>query len=192
MSCRPLNVSFLVGAPLGWRPHGPNMPPPESRAPSEIFSWLRACIDRDVLNVTIPDFNTLDYTLTFPGQSLVSPNSGSRIWLKIPKNPTNGIPDSCDITSYLASHWSDFSGYCVISWNLNLVKPGSGQKKFLGRSSFFLQITFELRKIEKQCKTPSYSSHQDASKPMHFDPERSIWKFDLSSSQMTWPDKWPR
>ena len=41
--------------------------------------------------------------------SPVSPNSGSRIWCKILKNLSNGMSDSCEITSYLASHWSHFS-----------------------------------------------------------------------------------
>ena len=49
----------------------------------------------------------------------------SRIWRKIMKNLTYGIPDRCGVTSYLASHWSDFSGCCVISWNLNLMKLDS-------------------------------------------------------------------
>ena len=62
-----------------------------------------------------------------PGGALsrVSPISGSRIWRNILKNPTNGMPDSSDVISYLACHWSDFSGYCVSSWNLNMVKPDS-------------------------------------------------------------------
>ena len=34
------------------------------------------------------------------------------------------MPDSSDI-SYLACHWLDFSGHCVISWNLKSVKPDS-------------------------------------------------------------------
>ena len=58
------------------------------------------------------------------GQSPVPPNSGLRIWCKIlKKNLTRYLPDSYDNTSYLPSHWSDFSGYCIISWNLNLMKP---------------------------------------------------------------------
>ena len=36
------------------------------------------------------------------------------------------MPDSCNITSYLVSYWPDFSGFCIIPWNLNLVKLGSG------------------------------------------------------------------
>ena len=42
------------------------------------------------------------------------------------KNLTNGMPDKTWRQSYLACHWSDFSGYSVISWNLNLLKPDSG------------------------------------------------------------------
>ena len=72
--------------------------------------------------------------------SPVSPNSGSRIWHKFLKNPTNGTPDSCGITSYLASHWSDFSGYCIISWNLNLVKPDSDLD--IGSQVTFFQNNF--------------------------------------------------
>ena len=55
--------------------------------------------------------------------SWVPPISGSRIWCNILKNSTNGMPDSSDIMSYLACHWLDFSGYCIISWNLKFVKP---------------------------------------------------------------------
>ena len=59
-------------------------------------------------------------------QSWVSPISGSgRIWFNILKNLANGMPDSSDIISSLACHWLDFSGYCIISWNLNLVNPDS-------------------------------------------------------------------
>ena len=67
----------------------------------------------------------------FWGQSPVSPNSGSRTqksdakWHTILNNLTNVRPDSCVITSYLACHWSNFSGYYIIYWNLNLVKPDS-------------------------------------------------------------------
>ena len=56
----------------------------------------------------------------------VSPISGSRLWCNILNNLTNGMPDSSDVISYLACHWWDFSGHCIISWNLNLVKPDSG------------------------------------------------------------------
>ena len=54
-----------------------------------------------------------------------------------------------------------------------LTFPGQVKQKccFFGRSSF-LQITFELTKIEKKKhETPSYSSRQEASKHMHFDLE---------------------
>ena len=51
-----------------------------------------------------------------------------RIWHKILKNLTNGMQNSYDVTSDMAAHWSDFTGYCIISWNLNLVKPDSGLK----------------------------------------------------------------
>ena len=54
--------------------------------------------------------------------SSVSPNWCFGIWCHILKNPINGIPDYCDITSNLVSHWSDLSGFCIISWNPNLVK----------------------------------------------------------------------
>ena len=44
---------------------------------------------------------------------------------KIPKNPTYGMPECCDISSDLAYHWSDFSGFCIISSNMKLVKLDS-------------------------------------------------------------------
>ena len=69
------------------------------------------------------DFSLLD--LQKEDLSPVSQNSDSRIWCKILKNQTNGMPDSFDVTSYLAFHWLDFLGYCIISWNLNFVKPDS-------------------------------------------------------------------
>ena len=69
--------------------------------------------------------------------SPVSPSSGSRIWRKILKNPTNGTPDSCDVKSYLAFHRLDFSGYCIISWNLNLVEPGSDHWSGIPLVGFF-------------------------------------------------------
>ena len=61
-------------------------------------------------------------------QSRVSPNLGFRIWHNSLKNLTNGMPDKIWHQSYLASHWLDFSGYCIISWNLKLAKPDSEQK----------------------------------------------------------------
>ena len=36
------------------------------------------------------------------------------------------MPDKMWRRSYLASHWSDFSGFCITSLNPNLVKPDSG------------------------------------------------------------------
>ena len=48
-------------------------------------------------------------------QSQVSPNLGFRIWCNALKNPTNGMPDKIWHQSYLASHWSDYSGYCIIA-----------------------------------------------------------------------------
>ena len=38
--------------------------------------------------------------------------------------------------SYLASQWSDFSGYCAISWNLKLVQPASGYHGWLHQEFF--------------------------------------------------------
>ena len=62
-------------------------------------------------------------------QSTVSPNSGSRTWRQILKNPANGMPDGYHVTSCLASHWWGFSGFCVTSWILNLVKPDSDHRE---------------------------------------------------------------
>ena len=51
---------------------------------------------------------------------------------------------------------------------------------------------FWTKKGRKKRYEPSYSPRRFAYIGMRFDPERSIWKFDLRSSQMTWPDEWPR
>ena len=56
-----------------------------------------------------------------------------RLWCNILKKPTKGLPDSSDVISYLECHWSDLSGYCIISWNLNLAKPASGLKIQIGK-----------------------------------------------------------
>ena len=66
-----------------------------------------------------------DGSIKLTDLSPVSPNSGSRIWCKILKNLTKGMPDSSDVISSLTFHWLAFSGYCFLSWNLNLVKPDS-------------------------------------------------------------------
>ena len=50
-----------------------------------------------------------------------------RIGCKILENMTNGMQHSYDAISYLASHWSDSSGCCIISQNLNFVKLDSDQ-----------------------------------------------------------------
>ena len=55
----------------------------------------------------------------------VSPNSGFRIWCKILKDLTNEAPDKMWCHSSPASHWLDFSGYGIISRNMNLVKLNS-------------------------------------------------------------------
>ena len=86
-------------------------PPPRCRRPWILSSngWWR----------------TLDEAI-HDNQMRVAPISGSRKLHNILKNPTTGMPDSSDVISYMACHWSDFSGHCIISWNLNLVKPDSG------------------------------------------------------------------
>ena len=43
------------------------------------------------------------------------------------------------------------------------------------------------KKDREKRETSSYSSHQDASKHMHLDPESLIWKFDLWSDQINDP-----
>ena len=60
-----------------------------------------------------------------------------------------------------------------------------------GKINFFANTFITIKDREKR-ETPSYSSSQDASKHMHIEHERSIWKFGLTSGQMTWPCKLPR
>ena len=43
----------------------------------------------------------------------------------------------------------------------------------------------ELKKQREKREASSHSSRQDALKHMHFDPESSIWKFDVRLDQMT-------
>ena len=97
----------LVNAVPHWVPH-------TSRNFDQGYQWKKiGPAYQDWLHVRRGSELHKSYILVV--QSLISPNSGSRIWCKILKNPTNRMPDSCDVISYLASHWSDFSGYCVIS-----------------------------------------------------------------------------
>ena len=60
---------------------------------------------------------------------------------------------------------------------------------------FFLQIStfannFWTRWNREPCLTPSCFSRRGESKHKHVDPDSSIWKFDLRSVHMTWPDNW--
>ena len=48
---------------------------------------------------------------------------------------------------------------------------------------------FWTNKDREKRETLPYSSRQDASKHVHLELESSIWKFDLRSGQMTWPEK---
>ena len=46
------------------------------------------------------------------------------------------MPDKLWCHSYLVFHWLDFSRFCIISSNLNLVKPDSGQSPVSPNSGF--------------------------------------------------------
>ena len=50
-----------------------------------------------------------------PDQSPVSQNSGFGILCNILRNLTNGMPDKIWHHSYVASHWSYFPRFCILS-----------------------------------------------------------------------------
>ena len=51
--------------------------------------------------------------------------------------------------------------------------------------------SFGNKKGKEKCLAPLYSSRQDASKHVYFNTGISVWRSDLRSGQMPWPDKWP-
>ena len=90
----------------------------------------------------------------------------------------------------------------ILRWS-NFDLPRPGQTIFFGEvnvfaNNFWTKTDRENAKHHRIPRSRRRDHHRAVSNHMHRDPEKSIWKFDLRSGQMTWPKfigqhqvKWP-